>query len=65
MKENTHLVYLENSICAQPSVQTCTHVPACKITLVFPKVSNPVVRREIATLLYAAYQSKQRSKEHG
>jgi hypothetical protein len=62
MKENLHL---DNSISALPSVQTCTHVPACKVTLVFPKASNPTVRREIATLLYAAYQSKQGSNEHG
>jgi len=63
MKDNMNLDNTNRATLS--SVQTCTHVPACKITLVFPKYSNPTVRREIATLLFAAYQSKHRSKEHG
>jgi hypothetical protein len=62
MKENKNL---DNMNRAQPTVQTCTHVPACKVTLIFPKDSNPTVRKEIASLLYTAYQSKQRRNEHG
>lgn len=59
MKENTHL---DNRSSVNKTVQTRTRVPASKVTLVFPKESNPSVRRDIATLLCAAYQSDKEAR---
>ena len=65
MTGNIDQTYLENTNITLPTVQTCAHVPASKVTMIFPKDSNPTVRQEIASLLLMAYQSKRRSNEHG
>lgn len=58
---------LENCKCgAKPTVQTCRRITSdgCKVTLVFEPTSDPDVRRDVAQMLLAAFQSKAKeSKE--
>ena len=56
-------VNLENGISAKPSVQVTREIRAsngCKITLVFRKESEYSIRREIASLLIAAFEDRRR-----
>lgn len=63
VSKEAHLDNLDSS--AKPTVQTASLVPACKVTLVFPRKGNEELRRRIAGMLLEASQDKKRREEHG
>ena len=54
---------LENGISAKPSVQVAREFRAsngCAVTLVFPEKSDNEIRRQVASMLIAAFEDRRR-----